>query len=600
MNKIILLFLLICIVQSQKISGQTVTYIVSDNLTVCEQNVITFEVTNNGSAILNNPEISIDLPCGFAYIPSSATNATQKNIANVNAPSFTLNNIAIGEKYTFIISANIGCDAVACLNDLEIFNIKSTFTANNNTTESSSLPFNVQSPNLVITRIENPYTEAEFNDVVTRKITLKNARLGKLAQLKYKNTHDGNVDISLEGGLLITKTTKIIEHSYGALDFRKIGNKDDFLDFNEEIVIVEKLKINTCTFENQFNTATIDVSWGCNNIICQNVKANATIKILPSQDKGPKIGIRTTSTNPDCYFPGMALQKLEILESFHKNALLDFELEIYQTLGNRGIKVGSITAPFTNNISYKGLFTNECGESLARTAVIKVPRFEPLNGQKLSTITWQTAFCEEVDCDPKLNAWRYSYSYEKECSEFNDINFTGKGVSADSLRSALETFFLLDSLGGPLQDLDTAFAKYTIFGDKLIQTQGVITIEFDFPTILELLTTDFKLGDKLPFAIDTSFTNGRVQIKLSYNLPLSSKDLEMFIPFIMNCDAVSSTEPCVHRPYSSCTFFCFIIEDSDFINSKTSIDFGGNCPDEGLLKSCYGSSFKLLCDNKEI
>ncbi len=88
----------------------------------------------------------------------------------------------------------------------------------------------------------------------------------------------------------------------------------------------------------------------------------------------------------------MALQKLEILESFHKNALLDFELEIHQTLGNRWIKAGSITAPFTNNISYKGLFTNECGESLARTAVIRVPRFEPLNGQKLSAITWQTAF----------------------------------------------------------------------------------------------------------------------------------------------------------------------------------------------------------------
>lgn len=600
MNKIILLFLLVCIVQSQKISGQTVTYIVSDNLTVCEQNIITFEVTNTGSSILNNPEISIDLPCGFTYIPSSISNATQKNITNLNVPSFTLNNIAIGEKITISISANIGCEAVACVNDLEIFNIKSTFTANNNTTESTSLPFNVQSPNLVITRIENPYSEAEFNDVITRKITVKNARLGKLAQLKYKNTHDGNVDITLEGGLLISKTTKIIEQAYGALDFRKIGNKDDFLDFNEEIVIVEKLKINTCIFENQFNTATIDVSWGCNNIICQNVKANATIKILPSQDKGPKIGIRTTSTNPDCYFPGMALQKLEILESFHKNALLDFELEIHQTLGNRGIKVGSITAPFTNNISYKGLFTNECGESLARTAVIRVPRFEPLNGQKLSTITWQTAFCEEVDCDPKLNTWLYSYSYEKECSEFNDINFTGKGVSADSLRSALETFFLIDSLMGPLQNLDTAIAKYTIFGDKLIQNQGVVTISFDFPTILELLTTDFKLGDKLPFAIDTSFANDRVQIKLSYNLPLSAKDLEMFIPFVMNCDAVNSTEPCVQRPYSSCTFFCGIIKDSDFIDSKTSIDFGGNCPDEGLLKSCYGSSFSLLCDNKEV
>ncbi len=300
MNKIILLFLLICIAQSQKISGQTVTYIVSDNLTVCEQNVITFEVTNTGSSILINPEISIDLPCGFTYIPSSVSNATQKNIGNLNVPSFTLNNIAIGEKYTFSISTNIGCDAVECVNALEIFNIKSTFIANNISTISTSLPFNVQSPNLVITRIENPYSEAEFNDVITRKITVKNARLGKLAQLKYKNTHDGNVDITLEGGLLISKTTKIIEHAYGALDFRKIGNKDDFLDFNEEIVIVEKLKINTCIFENQFNTATIDVSWGCNNIICQNVKANATIKILPSQDKGPKIGIRTTSTNPDC------------------------------------------------------------------------------------------------------------------------------------------------------------------------------------------------------------------------------------------------------------------------------------------------------------
>ena len=202
LNKIILLFLLICIAQSQKISGQTVTYIVSDNLTVCEQNVITFEVTNTGSSILNNPEISIDLPCGFTYIPSSVSNATQKNIGNLNVPSFTLNNIAIGEKYTIRISANIGCDAVECVNDLEIFNIKSTFIANNISTISTSLPFNVQPPNLVITRIENPYSEAEFNDVITRKITVKNARLGKLAQLKYKNTHDVNVVISLEVVLL--------------------------------------------------------------------------------------------------------------------------------------------------------------------------------------------------------------------------------------------------------------------------------------------------------------------------------------------------------------------------------------------------------------
>lgn len=600
LNKIFIFFLLSYFCSLQNVSSQIIRYSLSENLTICEQNLITFEITNNGSTVLNNPEISIDLPCGFAYVPSSVSNAFQKNITNVNQPIFGLSDIGIGEKYSFSIMTIIGCDAVTCLNNQEVFIIESNFIANGSSTVSTSLPFNVQSPNLVITKIENPYTEAEFNDVITRKITIKNARLGKLAQLKYKNSHDGNVDISLEGGLLISKTAKIIEHSYGAVDFRKIGNKDDFLDFNEEIVIVEKLKINTCTFENQFNTTTIDVSWGCNNVICQNVKANATIKILPSKDKGPKIGIRTTSTNPDCYFPGTALQKLEILESFHKNALLDFELEIHQTLGNRGIKVGSVTAPFSNNIEYRGLFTNECGDPLARTAIIKVPRFEPLNGQKLSTITWQTAFCEEVVCDPKLNAWRYSFSYSKECSEFNDIDFTGKGVSADSLRSALETFFLIDSLKGPLQDLDTAFAKYTIFGDKLIQNQGVITIEFDFPRILELLTTDFRLGDKLPFAIDTSFFDVRVQIKLSYNLPLSSKDLEMFIPFIMNCDAETSTEPCVYRPYSSCTFFCANIKDSNFINSKTSIDFGGTCPDQGLLKSCYGSSFAVFCDNKEI
>ncbi len=597
LNKIILFFLLICPWLNQKIFAQNITYTISENLAICEQTVISFDVKNMGSTVLIKPEVIIDLPCGFAYNPSTATNAVQKSISDLNKPVFTLNNINAGEKYTFTIIATIGCDAVECVNNLQVFNILSTFTSNNITTESTSLPFNVQSPNLVITKIENPYVEAQYNDVITRKVVVKNSRLGKLSRFIYKNSHNGNVYINLEGGTSIQKTTKTITQLFDAIDFRKIGNKDDYLDFNEEIVISEKIKMTNCSFENQFNNATINITWGCNEVICQMVQANATIKILPSKDKGPKIAIRTTFTNPDCYYPGMSPQRIDIIESFHKNSLLNFEIEIKQSIGNRGIKVGSLTAPFSSDIQYKGLFKNDCGESLARIAIIKVPKLEPITGQKLSTITWQTAFCEQVVCDPPHNAWSYKFNYLKECSEFDDTKFMGKGVSADSTRSALETFFLLYDQTTPVADMDTTIAKYTIFSDKLIQNQGTITILFEFPTILKLLNTDFSLGGKLPFAIDTIHVNGRVQVKLSYNLPLSGKDLEMFIPFILDCNARVLVDPCVERPFSSCTFRCDLDINSDYISSITSIDFGVACPTEGLLRSCSGSSFATYCDN---
>ena len=103
LNKIILFILLSCICLNLKTSAQAITYTISENLAICEQSLVTFDVTNTGSTVLNGPEILIDLPCGFIYSPSSVTNAIQKNISDPNKPVFTLNNIGGGQKYTFTI-----------------------------------------------------------------------------------------------------------------------------------------------------------------------------------------------------------------------------------------------------------------------------------------------------------------------------------------------------------------------------------------------------------------------------------------------------------------------------------------------------------------
>lgn len=584
----------------QTIFSQNITFSVSENLSVCQATELKLVIKNNTSSVINTPDLRILMPCGTEYNPGTIIGGTEKTITNLSMPVFLLGSISPDKEILVKLNVSLTCAALPCLDTQQSFVFNANLTSGTLTKDYNSSPINTDSPNLVITGINNAYEEIPSLSGKLRKITIRNSRAGRTKAFIYRHNYDPHIDVSHDKGHQIGKTNTYLELRFDSVEFKKIGNRDAWFDFNESIDINENIVVTACSYDHRFVRSDYSVTWGCNNAVCQQNKAIANIRILDNDDIGNKITVLGSGQEPLCYENGNAAQKLTITKARHKNVLTEIQFKIQQPYLERGIIEGSLLAPFADDIRYFDFFNNECGVRVAKYAIVYVSKFNPSLTNTTFEINWQTGFCEDSKCGTPSNAWICNFEYRKECAgpgdtfysqgiEYKDIKvpaFTGNISLGDANNNLISPAILSDGFKGIL--------VFSFSNAHFIEnTNDTFRLRIEIPKGIEIQNMDFLLSGKAPVKI-MPVTGGRDDVyELYYLLPFDLQDIAIVVPFIYDCQKVLPPEVCSEF-YASCICDEIVVDE---VKAFGELLLDENCPEGQHPKVCLELGYRIECEN---
>lgn len=561
-------------------------------ISVCGETKFTITVRNDENTDWNANLLTIQLPCGFSYIDESVTGAAESNVINKSVPRFDLGNIGQKTEKTFSIRTNTSCASLECLNAGFIFKNEFLLTSQQGQKIVASDNFNVETANLIMTKIEEPFLENEIGTTTDRKITIKNTRLGSVKNFIFEDYYEPDLDITFTQGTPLPATPGYSAIILGAEDFKKIGNQDEYFDFNEEIVITEKIFAKGCLLVQKFIQSELYVSWGCQNVICNNHFARATFKILPRADNGDKFTILTQTKEPDCYVNGVATQNMTLRVAPTVSDLIDVKIEIEQDFDTRAILMESAVLPQGFRVSYENTAVDSCGNAVSKLMVIQVDTILASSSFQEFDISFQSIFCALNLCNPPGVSWDVTYRYEKACSRLSDKTHTGNTTATNPQQNPTSSEILL-LMTNPVTDGKAGAIKYTFSNENLTNTTGVLVIKFTIPALLKILNTNYALGAVLPSVQITPDGLNNI-VELTYPLPLSGINQSLTIPVIADCSDPSIL-PCKDSLQTSCQIICQNARAFTEILAEANVIINPDCPTSGLIKSCTKTSFISDC-----
>lgn len=596
-----ILWTLISLVAWLHTQCQNVDIQLKENLHVCRTTQVSMTIKNDKNIDLGPSDLSIKMPCGTKYVPSSIIGAMEKNNNELSNPVFTVASIAKGVEIIVKFDVLLQCDALFCLDTQQPFIFSGTIVSGGAASNFTSSPVNVDSPHLVITGIDNVYDEIGSYKSKVRTITIRNSRAGRLDEFIFEHKHDPYIQVSTSIGTVISKNETNSTIKLSGFDFRSIGNKDEWLDYNESIVISEIIYIKACYYDHQFVRSDYTATWGCESKTCQQSTAIANIRILPNDDKGDKLSLKTEGVEPDCYDGGIADQKVTISKVPHRTQLNNLIFKVDQSFLGRGILVNSVMTSLPGNLTYHDKFTNDCGQEVAKYITVYVEKFEPDGLRKDFTIEWKTGFCEVPSCETKENGWVASYQYQKQCSADGDSYFNVTQAYKDikslafagnvSMTNANKEPFpipltLVDGLKGLI--------FFNVDDSRFLgHDQDTFKLQISIPKGIVLLDPKFILGGKSPNSMMWD-TSGRNQlINLMYILPLNTENNQIIEPFVYQCELV--LPPVVCNPYYASCICDEKVIDKIVINGE--LVLGEDCTYGYKPVVCGGISYQIQCDN---
>lgn len=600
-SKCATLIILYLLVHVGSINGQIIANVSFENeINVCQTNELIIQVKNTNASSLSNLNLSLNLPCGLLYLSKSVEQATEANIDNLSNPIFIIQNIAPNGQVTLRFKIEVSCATKACLDMNEQVIISGQLFSNSTSQQFNSQPFNITSPNLAIISLDKPYEEIPSYSSTIRKLSIKNTRQGRLNALTVRHDYDNFISVEPTRGKITFRNNQYMLVVFDSTDFKKIGNRDPWLDFNELLEYEEKITTNFCANYISFVKSKYTTSWGCNEVMCQESTAFGNFRIIYPNDVGPKILIDKIITEPLCYNNNTAVQQITITKRPHLTEITNFNLTIERENSYVGFKIGSVVTTADAEIEYLGLSTNFCGERFAETIKINVRSWAPSSSQEIFNIKWETLHCEETSCLTLSTIWTYNGSYKKECTRTDDTyhNFEASPVVSLKTKASLVNIDPLkvdkSNMVTPatFRDNDRGFLRFTFTDTRYnYPNEGKFNIQLQVPKGIILGNTDFELNNKLPISIMTTMNEKYNIYELSYETPFNSKTLSFDLPFTIDCDRVVDDFGC-EDSYSVC-----LKENSfiDVIRVKTRLIYDDACIEANQPVGCGELGYHILC-----
>ncbi len=412
--------------QSKKFNIQT-TF--PSSLTICgKADSLVFEIRNISSSSISTIFLTIGLPSGCYYQPSSlkASGASQSNISNLNTPVFKLTDFTLAGYLRLSVKVTSTCDLQSFISKGNQATPQLSFVYSGGTESHTTGSLNVNIPNILLNTITNQIKNAYLNDKFVREITLKNTGKGGAANITFYRTNANGLKVR-SSRLNDKYSVDSIISKLDSNDFKLVGNKDNYLDANEEVKISDTVAVIKC---NNL-TSIYTVKFGCGNTVCNISTKNAIVNFDPFIQGLTIIPKTTIDWCFDINKP--TFNEIRVINNSNKpinntivNILQSYNGGFYNlqmsaidtqgmtvTKGKYGVKLGKkfTSIRYNNGTSY-----------FSCLGTLPIGGFSLMLGsfKEKDTIyvSWKSVSCMSTTCNTTTTAhrWTYSASYYDTCS----------------------------------------------------------------------------------------------------------------------------------------------------------------------------------------
>ncbi|MEM9917581.1 MAG: hypothetical protein AAF990_05760, partial [Bacteroidota bacterium] len=563
-------------------------------LQVCDSAAFEIKLTNTGPDSIRTIEVVLGLPNGLTYNPSSVQNATERDISNLQMPTFGLPNLGPGDVLQFSLQATAQCDLVDQINNAVLFanDILVNYEGGSNSLRTSN--YDIETPLLVVVGSTGLALMGSKGMVLQRTFTIRNTRFGRLSSFVFKDTHPEDLSITANPGMDTSSTNGEIALLLDGDDFRNIGDGDAFFEQNETIVIREEILVDGCGIEDNFLASSIRLCWGCNGEICQTTTPiEAIVEVEPSQ-LTPDLVFRPVIQAPSCFCPaGLAQQEMHIYNRGNETAL-DIILTLYQTTFIGGYTADAFTLDSSGTVSSLTPILSDplpllClgSNQIYREAILPIPDLAV--GDSI-TIFWTDAQCADECGRFSSNKWEFDYAYYRSCPPDPLIQETGIELE---IESPFTNYMF------PLQAPDslTNLFSYTLVSDVLTTAdEGSLQIVLDIPCFASWENNAFELNGQAPTDQVAEETDSTTLVTLTYDLPLSSDSVSL--PILLEFDCLQGCDSlfCDISTATTCQDVCsvsgLVIPG---ILAQSTINVDPDCSDECGAQVCSRGEIQYPC-----
>ncbi len=550
--------------------SQSITYQNPTEFSACGEAEFSITVQNTGSTTMSGATVTVNftttngMACGIGYVLGSVSApVTQANVSNPAAPQFNLPSLAAGASQTFTLKAKANCETATCIDNTAVFvNDIAVQWSGGNASVTTNPPYVVERALLLITNVANTVMSGTRDEVLQRKLTVKNTRLGAVSSFTIRDDHQVGITISSLQGTTLQNTATVFELRLGPADFATIGDGDGLFEFNETLVVTEDILIQSCGVDESSAVSNISVSWGCNNSVCQEEAVTAVVVFEP-YDKVPTLTFEPIVNVPDCLCGPEGTQQGMKITNNGEGIANNISFEVRTTSVNpiQAFDPASVRVDSSGvDISFSLASVGNMGFSAPCMAPVDIVRALQVSGIRLGpnesvTIYWDNYYCS-LGCTNPLTKWEYRYSYFKECppnifvqnSSYIPVERQGDGLTA---LAQLETT-------GVILDGDTMHWNYNLSGDKLMTNTGTLMVEMTFDCGAEWLPDNpMLLNNQAPLSLNVSRTDSFTLVTAVYQLPLTVDTGSIEFDMIFECDSVCINRPeCEYELATTCTDNC--------------------------------------------
>ncbi|MCB0693652.1 MAG: gliding motility-associated C-terminal domain-containing protein [Saprospiraceae bacterium] len=538
-------------------------------------------VENPGPEITSPVYITFLLPCGMIYQPGSVSGAQEETITDLQNPVFSLAGLPAGASLTIRIGVTVTCEALTCLNQGYQYKTTASLDVDGVVKMFPSDPYNVETPRLVITKVNKSYIEATQGQILTRTLTIRNTRLGRLSEFLFTDEIPKQLQISSNDGVDAGSTTLQLRRIFDAVEFKKIGNKDEFLDFNEEVVITETVEVKNCSFDGTDAVSTIRASWGCENAICQQAEVKTLVYIEPLSLKG-RIDSIVIRTKPATCYAGMNVeQNFEIRNTSAYSSIVNAKLDLWMDDPNVSLVTEPVTITINGQTAASAIWpgatwTSDCGEAVTDSFAMYLPPIPP--GQTL-VVAYDFHTCAPAGCRLIDGDWKWALAYEKSCAgpgdqffKFRDTVFNKTPLFTGGM--SFEGSTNGDILNGQVIELGLNIPE----GMTEQPGQGW-EAWINVPCGFVILDSIFPVNGILPTKKEFIAGPLGVILHLEYPLPMGQGGVAIPLRLQMFCDSICTGLPCDYTLETSCGGSCLGPTAELILEGFAQFNLNSDCPE---------------------
>jgi len=503
-----------------------------DGVNVCDQSeIVDFEVINKSGSSLEALSFTLELPAGINYEASSLIdlsiyNIQEQDISNLNAVSFSSDDLPQDSTLRFSVSVNADMSAITNQQLGTVFRNKLTLNYTGGSKSKQSNAYNLYYPVLSILNVSPTTKTLISGESFTREITIVNAGNGRLTNFNLTDIHTEGIELQAVniGSLNSTKDTI----SVGGSDFSNIGNQDNYFDSNESIVIRETISASGC--EATTISSAITNLWGCDSQIESSV-SNAHVSISL---KTPNLSVSTSSELDACFGMNTASShRLTLINNglgrsdnivldLHKSRGSGYQQDIFSRIDANTITYQvdddipiSITPTTTYLTDNAGAYACLGNAPIGRV-ILNLPSLE---AEQEMLINFETYHCNiNVCADDFVKGWKYELEYTDVC-QVNSYSKSGTGQETNNTNMSLFPESPTD-----ISDGETKLFSFTVssHNNDLPEGDGAkYRVVFDLPAGLSYSGLEFY--NNLVWTPETLDYNSLAnQVTAEYRLPLPS------------------------------------------------------------------------------